>query len=224
LHLVNLSVRTGPSTRAEALLGGQIPRDVPPKSESDRGFPPGGRCEVRALLGQNRGMREERALDTSAGRGLQIGGWESSVIGLFVSLVIVGPTFLLEETWHGAPLIDRGGVLWVAPAVVMAFGFFVGGAIAGYQRARVQGALSSALLVSFLTIVLAFLGDLARRRALGEGLQHAVAEYWVGAVFAAVFVGALGGVGGRWLGMKMGSARSLDVTSSDAPDGDVVAL
>jgi hypothetical protein len=145
-------------------------------------------------------------LGTSVGRGLQIGRWESLVVGLFVSLVIVGPTFLSEETWHGAPLIDRGDALWVFPAAVMAVGFFLGGAIAGYQRTRAQNALLWGLAVSFLTIVLAFLGDLARRHALGEGLQHAVAEYWVGAVFAAVLVGSLGGLSGRWLGMRI-SAR-----------------
>jgi hypothetical protein len=43
--------------------------------------------------------------------------WELLTCGLLVSLLIVGPTFLSEETWHGAPLIDRGGISWLVPAL-----------------------------------------------------------------------------------------------------------
>jgi hypothetical protein len=165
-------------------------------------------------LGQNGGMEEEKDAGTSAGRGRRIrriSPWESMLVGLFVSLVTVGPTFLLEETWHGAPLIDRGGALWVVPAAVMAIGFFVGGAIAGYEGARVQNALLRGLAVSFVTIVLAFLGDLVRRHALGQELQPAVAAYWVGAVAAALLVGALGGVSGRYLVQKAWTRRPLRI-------------
>jgi hypothetical protein len=145
----------------------------------------------------------ERTQTTSVG----FGQWELVASGLLVSLIIVGPTFLSEETWHGAPLIDRGGVLWLVPAVVMAIGFFVGGAIAGYQRARVQGALFRGLLVAGLTIALAFAGDMARRFALGEGVQPRVLEYWAGAAVAALLVGGLGAVNGRWLARKVRARR-----------------
>jgi hypothetical protein len=133
--------------------------------------------------------------------------WELVALGLLVSLIIVGPTFLSEETWHGGPLIDRGGVEWLVPAIVMAIGFFVGGAIAGYQRTRVQGALLRGLLVAGLTIALAFAGDMARRFALGEGVQVRVLEYWVGAVAAALLVGGLGAVNGHWLAVKVWARR-----------------
>jgi hypothetical protein len=170
-------------------------------------------------------VEEERALGAHAVRGRHIGWWESLVIGLFVSLVIVGPTFLTEETWHGAPLIDRGGALWVIPAAIMAVGFFLGGAIAGYQKLRARHALVSGLAVSFVTIVLAFLGDLVRRHSIGEGLQHAVAEYWVGALFVSVFVGSLGGLSGRWLGIwisgrpqfRRNSGPHVGATDVDVP-------
>jgi hypothetical protein len=155
-------------------------------------------------------MEGERESGHAAGRGLLEGGrWESLAFGLFVSLVIVGPTFLSEETWHGAPLIDRGGALWLVPAVVMALGFFAGGAIAGYHRARVQGALVRGLLVGAITISLAFAGDLARRYALGEGLQHRVVEYWVGAIAAAILVGAFGGISGRRLSINIRTRRRM---------------
>jgi hypothetical protein len=89
----------------------------------------------------------------------------------------------------------------------MAIGFFVGGAIAGYQRARVQGALCRGLLVAGLTITLAFAGDMTRRFSLGEGVQLRVLEYWVGAVVAALLVGGLGAVNGRWLACKIRARR-----------------
>jgi MFS family permease len=143
----------------------------------------------------------ESGQDTGGGL-LRVGRWESLAFGLFVSLVIVGPTFLSEETWHGAPLIDRGGVLWIVPAVVMALGFFAGGMIAGYRRQRLEGALLQGVLVGAMTIGLAFAGDLARRDMLHEGLQPRVLEYWVAAVVAALVVGGLGGVSGRYLAVR----------------------
>ena len=173
-------------------------------------FPPGRRCRVGQLLGQNGAMEVERESGRAAGRGLpQVGQWESLAFGLLVSLMIVGPTFLSEETWHGAPLIDRGGALWLVPAIVMALGFFAGGAIAGYHRTRVQSALLRGLLVGALTISLAFAGDLVRRHGLGEGLQHRVLEYWVGAIAAAPLVSALGGFSGRLLAVRAWARRQI---------------
>lgn len=64
-------------------------------------------------------------------------------LGVLVSLAIVGPTFWLEETWHGAPLIDRGGLLWLFPGIVMAIGFFLGGAAAGVPSRRASGCADS---------------------------------------------------------------------------------
>jgi hypothetical protein len=148
-------------------------------------------------------MHGERESGEEAGSGLlQFRVWETSFLGLLVSLLIVGPTFLSEETWHGAPLIDRGGALWLVPAVIMAIGFFAGGMIAGYRRQRLAGALLMGVFVGALTIGLAFAGDLARRYMLGEGLQHRVLEYWVAAVVAAVVVAGLGGLSGRYLSLR----------------------
>lgn len=135
---------------------------------------------------------------------------QSLTLGLFVSLAIVGPTFLSEETWHGAPLIDRGGVLWLIPSAVMAFGFFIGGTIAGYRRQGYQRALLQGLFVAGLTIVLAFIGDLGRRHLLGEGLQARVLEYWIAAMVVSLVVGGLGAVAGRNRAIKVWERRQMD--------------
>jgi hypothetical protein len=136
--------------------------------------------------------------------------WQPFVLGLVVSLAIVGPTFLSEETWHGAPLIDRGGLLWLVPSVIMALGLFVGGTIAGYRRQGLNVALLQGLLIGALTIGLAFAGDLGRRHLLGQGLQFAVVEYWIGAVAAGIVVGALGGATGRYGARRLWKRRGLD--------------
>jgi hypothetical protein len=39
------------------------------------------------------------------------------------------------------PLIDRGGLLWFVPCIIMAMGLFVGGTIAGYRRQGLNVAL-----------------------------------------------------------------------------------
>lgn len=153
-------------------------------------------------------MRAEREWDEGVGKGLlHFREWETALSGLLVSLLIVGPTFLSEETWHGAPLIDRGGALWLVPAVVMAIGFLAGGMIAGYHQRQIRGALLRGLLVGALTILLAFVGDLARRYLLHEGLQLRVLEYWVGAIVAAILVAGLGGISGRRLAISIRKRR-----------------
>ena len=146
--------------------------------------------------GEN-GAVEQNGASAEVRQTSQYWHWQSLGLGLFVALAIVGPTFLVEQTWHGAPLIDRGGLLWLIPGLVMAIGFYVGGMIAGHRRNGLKGALVHGLLVAGLTIALAFVGDLARRYALGEGLPVRVLESWIAAVAASLLVGGLGGVNGR---------------------------
>lgn len=118
-------------------------------------------------------------------------------LGVLVSLAIVGPTFWLEETWHGAPLIDRGGLLGLLPSVVMAIDFFLGGTAAGYLRRAPRVALLHGFVVAVATIGLVFAWDLNRRHSLGEGLPPGVMAYWIEALGAAVLVGGIGAAFGR---------------------------
>jgi len=157
-----------------------------------------GRSQAALYLGEN-GAVEQNGVSAQVARKEtpQFWHWQSLGLGLFVALVIVGPTFLVEQTWHGAPLIDRGGLLWLIPSFVMAIGFFVGGMIAGHRRKGLKGALAHGLLVAALTVALAFAGDLVRRDALGEGLPVIIFGYWMAAVAVALVVGGLGGVNGR---------------------------
>jgi threonine/homoserine efflux transporter RhtA len=135
--------------------------------------------------------------------------WQSLSDGFLLSLVIVGPTFLLEEMWGGKPLIDRGGVVWVAPAAVMALGFFIGGRIAGRHRRTAKGAFNQGVLVATLTIPLIFIADMVRRIVLHQNLPPEVLGFWVGALVCATLVGGLGGLSGRRRTVKAQKRRQM---------------
>jgi hypothetical protein len=118
-------------------------------------------------------------------------------LGLLVGLVITCPTFLIEEYWHGRPLIDQGGIWWTVPAVVMTLGFLVGGVIVGRQCRRWGSALAGGLLVSAVTVLLLFIADLFRRHLLAQVLTPGVERLWLLSAAGAVLVGAAGGLIGR---------------------------
>jgi hypothetical protein len=174
------------------------------------------------FLGEN-GAVEKNGVSAAVGRreAPRFWHWPSLSLGLFVSLAIVGPTFLVEQTWYVAPLIDRGDLLWLLPSFVMGIGFLVGGMIAGHRCHGLKGALIQGLVVAALTVVLAFAGDLVRRHRLGEGLPLTVLAYWIAAVVAALVVGGLGGVTGRHLALRAwkrrGRAKILAFTTEDEP-------
>ena len=159
--------------------------------------------EGRPVAGKNVAVRTEDLGEFVASWGRrQVQRRQLTGLGIVVCLAIVGPTFWVEETWHGAPLIDRGDLLWLIPSVVMAFGFFLGGVIAGSRRRRVKVALWQGLAVSTATIGLIFVADLYRRHSVGKSLPAIVGEYWIGALLAAGLVSALGAMSGRAWAVK----------------------
>jgi hypothetical protein len=123
--------------------------------------------------------------------------WRSLSDGFLVSLVVVGPTFLVEELWRGKPLIDQGGIWWVIPGAIMAVGFFVGGVIAGRHRQHRKGAFNQGVLVAALTLSLLLVADVIRRLVLVNGLNLGVLKLWLASIAAALLVGGLGGLTGR---------------------------
>ena len=118
-------------------------------------------------------------------------------LGLLVGLLITCPTFLVEEFWHGKPLIDQRGIWWVVPAIVMAIGFLAGGAIVGRHCRRRESAYFQGALVGTVTVWIIFIADLIRRHAIGKGLYFGVGELWVVSAIGAIVAGGLGGLIGR---------------------------
>jgi hypothetical protein len=123
--------------------------------------------------------------------------WQSLSDGFLLCLVIVGPTFLVEELWRGRPLIDQPGSWWLLPACIMAIGFFAGGRVAGRKRRSRRGAFNQGLLSSGLTLVMIFVADIIRRTVLSDGIPRAVFVLWVESAAAAILAGGLGGLSGR---------------------------
>ena len=66
--------------------------------------------------------------------------------GLVLALGVATPTLVIEENWHGRPMIDQPGHAWVLPTLVVAAAFAVGGAVGGAVGARRAAPLWRALL------------------------------------------------------------------------------
>jgi hypothetical protein len=113
--------------------------------------------------------------------------------GFLVTLIIVGPAFLFGELWHGKPIIDQSGYLWVLPASVMAVGFYIGGSIAGHHCQKVERAFLQGLVVALLTSALIFLVDMIRRLVQGQAITISVIGLWIAAAAIAILVAGIGG-------------------------------
>jgi hypothetical protein len=141
-------------------------------------------------------MGHEGDGEPSAAEPSPVGRAWASGSAYLVGLAISCPTFLVEEYWHGKPLIDQGGIWWTIPAVVMTVGFFAGGAIAGRAARRREGALLLGLAVSAATVLSLFIADLFRRHLLGQVLTPGVEKLWLASAAGAIVVGAVGGLAG----------------------------
>jgi len=135
--------------------------------------------------------------------------WQSLSDGFLLCLVIVGPTFLVEELWRGRPVIDQPGAWWLLPAGIMAFGFFAGGRVGGRNRRARKGAFNQGLAIAGLTLVLIFVADIVRRAVLSQGFPTRVLGLWAMSGLAALVVGGLGGVHGRRSTLKARKRRQL---------------
>jgi len=130
--------------------------------------------------------------------------WADIAVPVLVELVVSVPTLLIEETWHGRPMIDQRSALWVVPACVVAAAFLAGGAIAGYRRGS-AGAAWRATLAASLAVAALLVADLIRRFWLAhETLPGGVARLWYVGAAAALVLSAAGSQIGRLLGLRAG--------------------
>jgi hypothetical protein len=115
-------------------------------------------------------------------------------LGLLVGFFIACPTFLIEEFWHGKPLIDQRGMGWIIPAVIMVIGFLLGGAIVGHQSRGVFSAFVHGALMGAATLLFIFIVDLIRRDVLNQRWNFGVEKLWITSAVGAILVGGLGGI------------------------------
>ncbi|MFZ0173101.1 MAG: hypothetical protein WAL04_15570 [Acidimicrobiales bacterium] len=151
-----------------------------------------------------KGLIVERSVSVRAGGRAGL-GWVDICWSAFLVLLVSFPTMTVEEDWHGSPMIDQPGHLWIAAAVLVSLAFLAGGALIGYRRpydAARHGAAVGAVSVAVLLV-----GALARRYVLEHGyLPHAVVALW-----------GIGTVGSLAL-CVMGSQIGRRLAPAHAPD------
>src|ERR1700677_2111715 len=79
-------------------------------------------------------------------RPLRRAKWTEIAVSTFLVLIVSIPVMVVEEDWHGRPMIDEGTYLWILPAFLVASAFLFGGALAGFRgpSAAVAHAVSAA--------------------------------------------------------------------------------
>ena len=126
-------------------------------------------------------------------------GWADIVLPVCLMLAIAVPVLVVEENWHGHPMIDDPNQLWLVPAFIVGCAFLCGGALSGYRRpeARVRYAVGTAAIV----LSALMLADLFRRVfVVHQGQpQRAVFGLWGLGVVAGLAFSMLGALLGRRL-------------------------
>lgn len=110
-----------------------------------------------------------------------------------VTLVVAVPTLAIEEDWHGRPMIDQPGHLWVLPTVIVAVVFAIGGAIGTWGLDELWRALRDGLVIGVCSAGVLLLADVARRAIRDQVVSEAVARLWIEGALLSVVMAALGG-------------------------------
>jgi len=125
--------------------------------------------------------------------------WVEIALATSLVLVVSIPAMIVEEDWHGHPMIEQASWLWVLPAVLVASAFLFGGALAGLRCPSTGVVHASSAAIAALTVLL--LGALYRRLwFVHEGVQHAVVGLWCLGVAGALTLSVIGSLFGRRLG------------------------
>jgi len=113
--------------------------------------------------------------------------------GLVLILAVASPTLILEENWHGRPMIDQPGHLWVLPTLVVATAFAVGGGVGARRAAQLWRALLQGLILGTLGAGTLLGADVVRRAMVHRAVSEGVFRLWVEAALLSVVIASLGG-------------------------------
>jgi len=123
--------------------------------------------------------------------------WADVAVSAVLVLVISVPTMIVEEDWHGHPMIEQPGHLWIIPASIVAAAFLLGGIVAGHRRPA-RAVVNSAWAGGIAVLVL-LLGAGARRVWVAHSMSFAVGRLWCFGVAAALVLSVAGSFLGRLL-------------------------
>jgi hypothetical protein len=122
--------------------------------------------------------------------------WTEIALPTFLVLIVSIPVMVVEEDWHGRPMIDEGTYLWIVPAFLVASAFLFGGALAGFRSPPT--AVTHAALAASFALALLLLGAVLRRFfVVHEGLPIAVVYLWCLGILGALMLSLIGSLFGR---------------------------
>jgi hypothetical protein len=113
-------------------------------------------------------------------------------------LIVSIPVMVVEEDWHGRPMIDEGTHLWILPAFLVASAFLFGGALAGFRSPST--AVAHAVPAASFALAILLLGAVLRRFwVVHEGVPIAVVYLWCLGIIGALMLSLIGSFLGRRL-------------------------
>jgi len=124
--------------------------------------------------------------------------WTDVCVSSSLVLAVSVPVLVVEEDWHGLPMIDQPTHLWIVGVCLVVIAFLVGGATAGYRRP--YSAAQNAAISASLSVAVLLGAALFRRLALmHSGTPKGVVLLWYVSGAAAIGISAAGSlVGRRW--------------------------
>jgi hypothetical protein len=139
-----------------------------------------------------------RALSSSHMHAPRSPGWADIVGSALLVLAISVPTMMIEESWHGRPMIDQPTHLWVLAGCIVAAAFFGGGAFVAFRRPSAPTRYAAA--TGLVAVAGLLIGGLYRRLWLvHENVSVTVQHLWLLGVIAAIAMSLAGSLVGRQL-------------------------
>jgi hypothetical protein len=117
-------------------------------------------------------------------------------------LVVSIPALVVEENWHGRPMLEQG-YIWLLPAFLVALAFLLGGALAGFCSRST--AVAHAGAAAGFAVAILVLGALYRRLSVvHESVPNGVVALWTLGALAALVLSVVGSLLGRRLAAERG--------------------
>jgi hypothetical protein len=148
---------------------------------------------ARALHARPRRDPPERVARRELGK-----EWAEIALSACLVLIVSIPVMIVEEDWHGHPMIDEGTHLWILPAFLVASAFLFGGALAGFRGP--SAAVAHAVPAASFALAILLLGAVLRRFwVVHEGTPIAVVYLWCLGIIGALMLSLIGSLLGRRL-------------------------
>ena len=119
--------------------------------------------------------------------------WACALQGFALALVVAAPTLAVEEDWHGRPMIDQAGHLWIVPTLIVAAAFAAGGAVTTRRTVELWRALLQGLMVGAVVAGILLLADVVRRALHDQSVSAGVLRLWIEAAVLSTVIASLGG-------------------------------